>query len=97
MKRDRDHKAVGDVLGNLLKINKLESGYRQAEVRAAWTTVVGETIANKTRSVRLDGATLRVQIDSGVVKEEFSLSKDRLLELLNEELKHAVVRKLEIY
>ena len=66
-------------------------------MRQAWGNVVGPTIASKTRSVRLDGSTLRVQIDSGVVKEEFSMSKDRLLELLNEELRHAVVRKVEIY
>lgn len=97
MKRNKEEKPVGDVLGSLLKINKLESGYRQAEVQAAWTRIMGEAIGRKTRSIELRGAILRVQIDSGVVKEEFSMSKERILQLINEELKHAVVRKVEIY
>lgn len=97
MKRQREEKPVGDVLGKLLKINKLESGYRQAEVQAAWASIMGDTISRKTRSIELRGATLRVQIDSGVVKEEFSMSKERILELINEALKHAIVRKIEIY
>lgn len=97
MKRSHGERPIKDVLNDLLKINRLEKGYRQAEVVAAWESVMGTTIAKKTRSIRLDGHRLIVRLDSGVVKDEFSHSKTRLMEVMNEALRHAEIREVDIY
>ena len=97
MARKNNDQSLGDVIQDLLKVYRLESKMEEYDVRAAWEAVMGKVIAEKTSRIALHKGTLTLSIESGVMKEEFSYNKTRIIELLNEHLGKEVVTKVEIW
>lgn len=97
MARKNNDQSLGDVIQDLLKVYRLESKMEEYDVRAAWEAVMGKVIAEKTSRIALYKGTLTLSIESGVMKEEFSYNKTRIIELLNEYLGKEVVTKVEIW
>lgn len=97
MARKNNDQSLGDVIQDLLKVYRLESKMEEYDVRAAWEAVMGKVIAEKTSRIALYKGTLTLSVESGVMKEEFSYNKTRIIELLNEYLGKEVVTKVEIW
>lgn len=96
MARKDEKQSLGDALRSFLKENDLQKGIDQVHIAEAWKEVLGPGVATYTRSVRLRGRTLTVQLNSSVLREELSLGKSRIIVLLNEHLGRELVDKLQL-
>lgn len=96
-KRDGNTTSIGNVLGDLVKIYRLQGKFDEIDVIEAWKEVMGAPIASKTRKILVRNGTLIVYLDSGVLKEEFALAKTRIIKLINDHLGKEAIRKVEIY
>ncbi|MFT4679582.1 MAG: hypothetical protein ACI84C_000711 [Flavobacteriales bacterium] len=96
-KRKSNEQTLKNVIDDMLKVYRLDRGVNEAGVKLAWNNVMGPMISGKTRDLKLYNGTLKIWFNSGVLKEEFSFQKPRLIELLNEELGNDVVKMIEIY
>ncbi|MCB0762476.1 MAG: DUF721 domain-containing protein [Flavobacteriales bacterium] len=96
-KRNSNQQSLKQAIDDLLGIYHLRKGVDQAAVAEAWQQVMGKAISNRTQRIQLMDGTLRIYLDSGVLKEEFSFEKPRIIELLNDELGRDVVKLIEIY
>ncbi|HSR61265.1 MAG TPA: DUF721 domain-containing protein [Robiginitalea sp.] len=96
MARKDDKQSLGDALRSFLKENDLQKGIDQVQLAEAWKEVLGPGVATYTRSVRLRGGTLTVQLNSSVLREELSLGQSRIIVLLNEHLGRELVDKLQL-
>ncbi len=83
---------VGDILNQIIKTNKLESGLNQISVIDAWKNLMGNGVNNYTRSVALRNNILYVELTSSVLREELSYGKDKIIKMINEELGKEVVK-----
>jgi len=92
-KRDGEN-TIGGVLKNFIENNRLEKGLDKVSVKDAWNNVMGVAIVKYTTQLVLEGTTLYVQLSSSVLREELSYGKDKIIKLLNEELKKELVTKL---
>ena len=90
-KRTSNQSIVGDVLSEIIKINKLESGLNQVSVVDAWKNLMGNGVNNYTNNVALRNGTLYVELTSAVLREELSYGKDKIIKMINEELGKEVV------
>jgi len=91
-KRKNNESAVGDILNEIIMSNKLESGLNQVSVIDAWKNLMGNGVNNYTRNVALRNGTLYVELTSAVLREELSYGKDKIIQMINEELGKDVVK-----
>ncbi|WP_395044181.1 DUF721 domain-containing protein [Flavobacterium sp.] len=93
-KRISNESSISDVLKQFIQANKLESGMDKIDVEQAWKSLMGNGVNSYTQEVVLKGSTLYVKLTSSVLREELSFGKDKIIRMINEELRKDVVTVL---
>ena len=93
-KRHNKNQKIVDILSSFVKDNKLEKGLDNVRVGAAWRKMMGNGVQNYTNNIRLQNKTLYVYLSSSVLREELSYGKDKIINLINEELGREVITKI---
>ncbi len=93
-KRNAENTSISDVLKDFIQTNKLEKGLDKVGVQDAWHSVMGTAISGYTTAIKLDRETLYIQLSSSVLREELSYGKEKIINLINEELGKELVKKL---
>ena len=93
-KRNNSILNIQDALKDFVKSNKLEKGLDKVNVRDAWAKLMGNGVNNYTTAVELKNETLYVQLSSSALREELSYGKDKIINMLNEELGKALIKKI---
>jgi hypothetical protein len=93
-KRFNEQQKIGDILHSFILDNKLEEGINQILITETWYSVMGNGIKNYTTNIVLKGDKLLVFLSSSVVREELSYGKEKIIRLLNEELKRDLIKEL---
>jgi hypothetical protein len=90
-KRLNNQSTVGDVLKQIIQVNKLQPGMDQIDVKEAWKSLMGNGVNHYTKNVVLKKSTLYIQLTSAVLREELSHGKSKIIAMLNEDLGREVV------
>lgn len=93
-KRLSNESSIADVLKEFIQANKLEHGMDKIDVEQAWKNLMGNGVNTYTQDVILKGSTLYVKLTSAVLREELSYGKQKIITMLNEELRKEVVKEL---
>lgn len=93
-KRHAENISIGDALKEFIETNRLEKGLDKVNAKEAWDKVMGNAISKYTTDLKLDRDTLFVQLSSSVLREELGYGKEKIINLLNEELGKELVKKL---
>ncbi|WP_264550371.1 DUF721 domain-containing protein [Flavobacterium sp. N2820] len=93
-KRFNEESPISDVLKQFISQNKLEAGMDVVNVRDAWKNLMGNGVNNYTTEIQLKGSTLYVALSSAVLREELSYGKDKIIKMINEELRKDLVTSL---
>ena len=91
-KRLTNQSTVGDVLKQIIQVNKLQPGMDQIDVKEAWQNLMGNGVNSYTKNVALRGSTLYVELSSSVLREELSHGKSKIIAMINEELQREVIK-----
>jgi hypothetical protein len=94
IKRSNNQSSIGDVLKEIIQVNKLQTGMDQIAVKDTWKNIMGNGVNYYTREVVLKGNTLYVELTSAVLREELSHGKTKIIAMINEELQREVVNTL---
>lgn len=93
-KRLNNESPISDVLKAFIENNKLQSGMDKIDVEKAWKDLMGNGVNTYTKEVILKGTTLYVTLSSSVLREELSHGKQKIISMLNDELRKDVVKEL---
>lgn len=93
-KRLSNDSPIGDILKEIIQKNKLQPGIDQISVKEAWAALMGNGVNSYTRNVVLKGSTLYVELTSAVLRQELSYGKDKIIKMINEELRRDVVTEV---
>ena len=93
-KRLSNESTISDVLKAFIENNKLQSGLDKIDVEKAWKDLMGNGVNTYTKEVILKGSTLYVTLTSSVLREELSHGKQKIIIMLNDELRKDVVKEL---
>jgi len=89
---DRNIKDVlGDVIGNNRKLQKV---YTTVQIREAWKAEMGEIICSYTQKLYFKDGVLTVHLLSAPLRNELSLSKEKVIRLLNEACKKEIIKSI---
>ena len=93
-KRNSEHIKISDALKEFVETNNLEKGLNEINTADAWKKLMGNGINNYTTSINLKHHTLYIQLSSSVLKEELNYGKQKIIDMLNEELGKEIIKKL---
>ncbi|MBC7524586.1 MAG: DUF721 domain-containing protein [Flavobacterium sp.] len=93
-KRISNESSISDVLKQFIQVNKLEAGMDKIDVEQAWKSLMGNGVNSYTKEVFLKGNTLYVSLTSSVLREELSFGKEKIIKMINEELRKDVISSL---
>ena len=93
-KRNNDNIPLSEALKDFIQENKLQQGIDKVNAREAWIRLMGNAVNNYTTAIELRKDTLFVSLSSSVLREELSLGKSKIVEMLNEELGKDLVKKI---
>jgi hypothetical protein len=93
-KRISNEGTISDVLKQFIEVNKLEAGMDRIDVEQAWKSLLGNGVNSYTKEVLLKGNTLYVVLTSSVLREELSHGKQKIIQMINEELRKEVVKDI---
>jgi len=93
-KRLSNESSISEVLQQFIQVNKLEAGMDKIDVEQAWKSLMGNGVNSYTQEVILKGTTLYVKLTSAVLREELSYGKQKIIAMLNEELRKEIVKDL---
>ncbi|WP_298115189.1 DUF721 domain-containing protein [Flavobacterium sp.] len=93
-KRLSNESSISEVLQQFIQANKLEVGMDKIDVEQAWKSLMGNGVNSYTQEVILKGSTLYVKLTSAVLREELSYGKQKIIAMLNEELRKEIVKDL---
>lgn len=99
MKEDKtkyEFSTIKDLMGLVLKENKLDQGVNQLQVAESWRKVMGEGVWTYTTKVHLNKGNLTVSLRSSTIREELSYKKNTIVLMLNESLQKEIVKKIRL-
>ena len=91
-KRVSNEGSIGDVLKEFIEKNKLQAGMDKINVEEAWKSLMGNGVNSYTKEVVLKGTTLYVSLTSAVLREELSYGKQKIIKMINDELRNEVIK-----
>ncbi len=86
--------SIGDVLKEFIEKNKLQAGMDKIDVEEAWKSLMGNGVNSYTKEVVLKGTTLYVSLTSAVLREELSYGKQKIIKMINDELRKEVIKEV---
>lgn len=93
-KRLSNDSPIGDVLKQIISVNKLQPGIDQIAVEQAWMTLLGNGVKSYTRRVTFKNGVIYAELTSAVLREELSYGKAKIASMINEELGREVVKEV---
>lgn len=93
-KRENESNPIKDLMDSFIKENNLSKGMRKLKIEEVWNQLMGQGVANYTNEVTLQGKTLIIRLSSSVLREELSYGKDKIIQMINEEMGEKLVSKL---
>jgi len=83
---------IKQAVEELLSHYHLNDNLYETRLTNAWERLMGKIIAKHTLGLRLKNAVLFIRLDSAVLREELSYAKQKIISILNKELKEEVIK-----
>ncbi len=84
--RQNNDETLKDALQRLSNDRQFKTKLRQAKINSLWPELMGQTIANYTTEIVVRREILYLTITSSSLKQELTYGKDKIMQLINEEL-----------
>jgi hypothetical protein len=88
-------KIIKDVLGDMMGKNKrLNRGYAYIRIQNAWKIEMGDMINSYTNKMYFSGGILTVYLTSAPLRSELSMSKPKVIEILNAACQERLIKEV---
>ncbi|MCD6112148.1 MAG: DUF721 domain-containing protein [Bacteroidales bacterium] len=87
--------SIKDVIKELLNAYKLNSKLNETKVISSWEKIVGKIISVHTEKIYLKKDILFVKFDSAALRNEMLYSKEKLIKMINKEIKKKVIKDIK--
>jgi len=85
---------IKQVIAALRKDRKLKKGLEKAQIKNLWRNLMSETIDKYTSEITYDKGILTVYLTSSAMREELNRGKDKIVNLINQELGENLIKKI---
>lgn len=91
-----NEQSLKDVLKNLVETYRLKSKLNQTRISTIWEKLMGKSISTYTKEIKVRKNKLYLTIESAPLRQELSFGKDKIRNMLNEELGEEYIHEVII-
>lgn len=84
------------VIKNILKEKKIAPSYYETIISQNWEKWLGNTIASRTKKIKLYDRKLVIEVHSAPLRQEMSYAKETIIKLINKNLGERYIETVEI-
>jgi predicted nucleic acid-binding Zn ribbon protein len=92
--RKKEAAPLQEAFEELLKAYRLKDKFDQRLVIQAWPELMGKTVSSRTSSIFVKEKKLFVKISSGPVKNELSMNRSKVLDLIENKFGKGVIEEV---
>ncbi|MCB0642161.1 MAG: DUF721 domain-containing protein [Phaeodactylibacter sp.] len=94
--RQNNDESLKEVLHKLVEHYRWKGRLNQERIRAVWQERMGRTINDYTTDIRVFGQKLYISISSASLRQELSMEKSKIRDMMNEALGEAFLQEVII-
>ncbi len=92
--RKANDKSLKEALEQMMQVYKIKRKFDETGIIAHWPTLVGTSVANRTKELFIRDKKLFLRIESSVIKNELMMIRSQIIEKINEEAKGVLVEEI---
>ncbi len=93
---NKNQTTIKEALKAMVEYYRLKSGLNQTRIESIWEKAMGASIAKHTTQIKLVKDKLFIDLNSASLRQELSYGKEKIINIINEELGSEVVKKVFI-
>ena len=94
MKRNYKLKPIKNIIENFVEQKSISEGIFNVKVQKAWENAVEKKILDYTKEIYVKGEVLYIKVSNPILKQEILYSKQKVINLINEELEKDLIKKI---
>jgi predicted nucleic acid-binding Zn ribbon protein len=94
LNRKSDTSTVGEALQEMYKAYRLDGRFKSSQVVNSWERLMGKPIASRTEKIFLNNKKLYIKLTSAPLKQELSMSKQKIVEIFNREFGEGTIEEI---
>ena len=94
MKRNYKLKPIKNIIENFVEQKIISDGIFNVKVQKAWENAVEKKILDYTKEIYVKGEVLYIKVSNPILKQEILYSKQKVINLINEELEKDLIKKI---
>ncbi|MFA6924609.1 MAG: DUF721 domain-containing protein [Bacteroidales bacterium] len=92
--RSSNEFTLKEAIENMLREFKIKHKIFEIQLRDSWEKVMGKTVSTRTIELQLNNKILYIKLESAALRNELSMSKEKIINRLNEELKEEAIKSI---
>ena len=93
--RKSSEQSLKEAIDKMLKTNHIDEKLKEVNLIDSWEKVVGSVISKHTTNVYIQRRKLIVKLDSAVLRQELSLNRTKIMEMLIAECGDNIIEQIE--
>ncbi len=89
--RKTNDKSLKEAIEQMLNVYKIKRRYDETAIVSLWPTLVGKSVANRTKELFIRDKKLFLRIESSVIKNELVLMRSQIIKKINDDAKTELV------
>ncbi len=94
MKRNYKLKPIKNIIENFVEQKSISDGIFNVKVQKAWENAVEKKILDYTKEIYVKGDILYIKVSNPILKQEILYSRQKVINLINEELEKDLIKKI---
>ena len=94
MKRNYKLKSIKSVLESFVEQDNLADGIFNIKIKEAWQKAVEKKIFDYTKEIYVKGDVLFIKVSNPILKQEILYSRQKVINLINEDLGKELIKKI---
>ena len=94
MKRNYKLKPIKNIIESFVEQDSISDGIFNIKIQKAWENAVEKKILDYTKEIYVKGDILYIKVSNPILKQEFLYSRQKVINLINEELEKDLIKKI---
>ena len=94
MKRNYKLKPIKNIIESFVEQDSISDGIFNIKIQKAWENAVEKKILDYTKEIYVKGDILYIKVSNPILKQEILYSRQKVINLINEELEKDFIKKI---
>ena len=94
MKRNYKLKPIKNIIESFVDQDSISDGIFNIKIQKAWENAVEKKILDYTKEIYVKGDILYIKVSNPILKQEILYSRQKVINLINEELEKDLIKKI---